>query len=289
MRPAIARPTSKRRIDQILHERGLARSRSAAAALVMSGRVRVDGRQVDKPGAAVDPDAAIALEPAPREWASRGAIKLAGALDAFGIDPAGMTALDVGASTGGFTDCLLRRGAARVAALDVGKGQIDWTLRNDPRVLVLDGINARYLTASQLPAGLVPFALAVIDVSFISLRHILPAVAALIGPGNAADPASPPGRCLALVKPQFEVGRGQVGKGGIVRDPALRQRAIMDAAGYALGAGFAVAGMAASVLPGAEGNHEYFLHLVRGIDGLTLLTMEGIERDAFAIAHQETH
>ena len=287
MRPAIARKESKVRIDQLLHDRGLARSRSAAAALVMSGRVRVGGRQVDKPGTTVDADSEVVLAPAPREWASRGAVKLEGALDAFGIDPTGMTALDVGASTGGFTDCLLRRGAARVVALDVGKGQLDWTLRNDPRVVVLDGINARYLSADQLPAGCVPFPLAVIDVSFISLRHIFPAVAALIDPGNAADTPSSPGRCLALVKPQFEVGRGHVGKGGIVRDPALRQRAIVDAAGHAITAGFAVAAIAASVLPGAEGNREYFLHLIRGNAGSAILTMEEIERDAFAIAQED--
>jgi 23S rRNA (cytidine1920-2'-O)/16S rRNA (cytidine1409-2'-O)-methyltransferase len=279
MRSAIAAPKkTKRRIDQLLVDRGLARSRQAAQALVMSRRVHADGKLVDKPGSTVDDQSAIVLDPAPRTWASRGGAKLAGALDAFGIDPAGLTCLDVGASTGGFTDCLLRRGAARVVAVDVGKGQIDWTLRNDKRVVVLDGINARYLKPGMLPEGVVPFPLAVIDVSFISLRHIFPAIAPLLAPAGA-------GRCVALVKPQFEVGRGKVGKGGIVRDEALRRSAIVDAAAHAHTSGLAVAAIAPSVLPGAEGNREYFLHLVR-TDG-SLMTMEEIERDAIAIAQEK--
>jgi len=283
MRPAIAPKAARRRIDQLLFERGLARSRQAAQALVMSRRVRVEGRLVDKPGQAFDPECAIAVDPAPRTWASRGAIKLDGALDAFGVDPAGLTVLDVGASTGGFTDCFLRRGAARVVAVDVGRGQLDWSLRNDPRVVVLDGINARYLTPERIPPGLVPFPLAAIDVSFISLRHILPAVAPLLAPGAGATRGA---SCLALVKPQFEVGRGLVGKGGIVRDAALRARAIVDAAGHARACGLAVAAVAACVLPGAEGNREYFLHLVRTAGQQALMSMEEVERDAFATAHQ---
>jgi 23S rRNA (cytidine1920-2'-O)/16S rRNA (cytidine1409-2'-O)-methyltransferase len=240
------------RIDRLLVDRGLVASRERAQRLVLAGDVLVDDRPVTKPGTVVPADAPIRLRTEETAYASRGGEKLAGALDTFGIDPAGRVALDVGASTGGFTDCLLRRGAARVIAVDVGYGQLAWKLRQDARVMVLDRTNARALTPAQLPET--PD-LAVVDVSFISLALVLPAVAACLAPG---------GEVVALVKPQFEVGRGEVGKGGVVRDPALRAASVAKVRDVATALGLTVVGEAESVLPGPKGNREVFLHLRAG-------------------------
>jgi 23S rRNA (cytidine1920-2'-O)/16S rRNA (cytidine1409-2'-O)-methyltransferase len=241
----------KQRLDTLLAERGLFVSRSRAAASVMAGEVRVgeDGRRVDKPGEMVDTGTALAVDERPR-FVSRGGIKLANALLASGLDVTGRSALDIGASTGGFTDCLLQRGAARVASIDVGYGDLDWALRNDERVTVLERTNARTLRADMLPWG--PD-LAVADVSFISLTKVLPAV---IGCLPAHFDA------LALTKPQFEVGRDRVGKGGVVRDAGLRREALVEVgrSAYALGAG--VLGYYSSGLPGPRGNRETFVWLV---------------------------
>lgn len=244
----MTRGRDRRRLDQLLVERGLAPSRTRAAALVMAGRVRVDGRPAGKQGVAVDPDVAIEIVPGPR-WVSRGGSKLASALARFAVTVAGRDALDVGASTGGFTHVLLDAGAARVISLDVGRGQLDWSLRKDSRVSVLDGINARYLTPDDLPFR--P-SLAVVDVSFISLRHVLPAVVACVGVG---------GEVVALVKPQFELGRGRVGRGGIVRARAARREALEATARFACGRGWGVSGVTSSPIAGAGGNIEFFLHL----------------------------
>jgi 23S rRNA (cytidine1920-2'-O)/16S rRNA (cytidine1409-2'-O)-methyltransferase len=235
----------------VLVERGLAPSREQARALVLGGRVRVAGRRVDKAGAPVDPAAAIDVEGGPA-YVGRGGLKLAAALDRFGIDPAGMVAADVGASTGGFTDCLLQRGAARVYAIDVGYGQLAWKLQSDPRVVRLDRVNIR--TAAP---GLLPEAcdLAVIDVSFISLRLVLAPALALMRDG---------GRAVALVKPQFEVGKGRVGKGGIVRDLALWREVLAGLASFVAEAGHAVLDWCESPITGADGNREFFLHIGKG-------------------------
>jgi 23S rRNA (cytidine1920-2'-O)/16S rRNA (cytidine1409-2'-O)-methyltransferase len=239
------------RIDRLLVARGLAASRERAQRLVMAGGVLVGDRPVTKPGALVPADADVRLRGAGSPYASRGGEKLAGALDAFGLDVGGRVALDVGVSTGGFTDCLLRRGVARVIAVDVGYGQLAWALRQDPRVVLLERTNVRTLGRERLPET--PN-LATIDVSFVSLRLVLPAVADLVAPG--AD-------IVALVKPQFEVGRGRVGKGGVVRDPALRAEAVAGARATAEALGLVVRGEAESVLPGPKGNREVFLWLTR--------------------------
>jgi 23S rRNA (cytidine1920-2'-O)/16S rRNA (cytidine1409-2'-O)-methyltransferase len=235
------------RLDSLLAERGLFASRSRAAAAVLAGQVHVgQGRaRAQKPGQLVANDVEVAVD-APPPYVSRGGIKLANALDALGVDPTDRRALDVGASTGGFTDCLLQRGAAHVIALDVAYGELDWRLRQDDRVTVIERANARALTAGQLPYA--PD-LIVIDVSFISLTKVLPAVLA-----TAADRFD----CLAMVKPQFEVGRGRVGKGGVVHDPAYRREAI---AAVATAADAAVLGFAPSGLPGPAGNRETFVWL----------------------------
>ena len=241
----------KVRIDCLLVERALATSRERARRLVMAGDVLVGERPVTKPGAEVPEDACVRVRGEEAPFVSRGGEKLAGALDAFGIDVAGRTALDVGASTGGFTDCLLQRGARRVIAVDVGYGQLAWRLRQDARVFVLERTNVRALGPEMLPET--PD-LATIDVSFISLTLVLSPVAAVLAPEAAV---------LALVKPQFEVGRGQVGKGGVVRDPAARAAAVARVRGAADALGFAVRDEVESVLPGPKGNREVFLALSR--------------------------
>jgi 23S rRNA (cytidine1920-2'-O)/16S rRNA (cytidine1409-2'-O)-methyltransferase len=238
------------RLDTLLTERGLFASRTRAAASVMAGEVRLggNGRRAQKPGQLVEPDVEVAVDEAPR-FVSRGGIKLANALERFAIDVGGRHCLDVGASTGGFTDCLLQGGAAHVVALDVAYGELDWRLRNDERVTVLERTNARSIT----PAGL-PYApgLVVIDVSFISLAKILPAVLACAAPAYDV---------LAMVKPQFEAGRGNVGKGGVVRDPDQRRAALVAVAQSARGLGASVLGFASSGLPGPKGNRESFAWL----------------------------
>jgi 23S rRNA (cytidine1920-2'-O)/16S rRNA (cytidine1409-2'-O)-methyltransferase len=244
---------SKRRIDSLLAERGLADSRTSAAASVRAGRVRVGrgGEVAAKPSQLVADDVELSVERGD-PYVSRGGVKLANALDALSIEVAGLRCLDVGASTGGFTDCLLQRGAAEVIALDVGRGQLDWRLRNDPRVHVIEGVNARELAPDQLPYG--P-ALATVDVSFISLELVLPAVAACLPEG---------GRLLALVKPQFELEPSRVGKGGVVRDAEHRREALRLASGAARDSGLSVRGFASSGLPGPKGNLETFLWAVKG-------------------------
>jgi 23S rRNA (cytidine1920-2'-O)/16S rRNA (cytidine1409-2'-O)-methyltransferase len=239
------------RLDVWLSENGLAESREKAQALVMAGRVTVDGRPATKPGTRVREDAEVAVAAGPAH-VGRGALKLGPALDAFGVAPAGRAAVDVGASTGGFTETLLARGAARVFAVDVGRGQLHERLRADPRVVVRDRTNARSLSPRDVPE---PCALATVDVSFISVRKILPALRTVLAVG--AD-------VVVLVKPQFEVGRFQVGRGGIVRDPARHRQALADVAGAAAELGYGVRGACASPLPGAEGNREFFLHLAHG-------------------------
>jgi 23S rRNA (cytidine1920-2'-O)/16S rRNA (cytidine1409-2'-O)-methyltransferase len=263
--PCVAR----RRVDTLLAERGLSPSRSSAAASVRAGRVRVGtgGARATKPGQLVAPETELLLEEPPR-YVSRGGIKLENALAALGIDPAGRDCLDVGASTGGFTDCLLRHGATRVIALDVARGQLDWGLRNDPRVHVIERANARELDPAELPWT--P-SLATVDVSFISLRKILPAVAASLAPS---------GELLALVKPQFELGPERVGKGGVVRDADARREAILAVARDAAESGLAVRGFAPSGLPGPKGNRETFVWCGREGIGVEDLEAAVAEVDA---------
>jgi len=236
--------TARERLDVVLTRLGLAPSRARAQALVLAGRVRVDGVVVTKAGTQVAEGSRFEVAEPEHPWASRGALKLEAALDAFGIDPGGRDCLDVGASTGGFTDLLLARGARRVIALDVGRGQLDWRLRNDPRVVVLEGVNARHLEPDQLPF---PVDLATVDVSFISLRLVVPALLPHLCPGAWV---------VCLVKPQFEAGREGVGRGGIVRDEAVRRRAIDDTVA-ALGAlGLTLVGVVPSPVAGQKGNRE---------------------------------
>lgn len=238
------------RLDSELVRRGLARSRGQAAALIAGSRVSVSGRLATRPATPVDESdpLAVAAEDG-ADWASRGAHKLLGALDAFGVDVSGRRALDAGACTGGFTDVLLRRGVAAVAAVDVGHRQLLPRLRADPRVLVLEGVNVRTLTPAQIGGGA---GVVVADLSFISLRLVLPALVACARP--SAD-------LLPMVKPQFEVGKGRLGGGGVVRDRALRAEAVTDVAEAAGQLGWGVAAVAPSPLPGPSGNVEYFLHL----------------------------
>ena len=240
------------RLDVLLVERGLVPSRERARALILAGQVRVEGQPATKAGASVSPDAAVLVLAPEQPYVSRGGLKLAAALDAFGIEVQGRQALDIGASTGGFTDVLLQRGATRVLAIDVGHGQLDWRLRNDPRVIVIERLNARALTPDQLPPGARLFDIVTIDVSFISLRHILPVVPPLLAPG--AD-------VIALVKPQFEAGRAEVGKGGIVRDPEVQARAVEGIAAAADTLGLTRSGQVESPITGMEGNREFLLHL----------------------------
>ena len=223
----------------------------------MAGRVRVNGEPARKPGTAVGPDAVVEVDPGPAH-VGRGALKLEGALDTFAIDPAGRVAVDVGASTGGFTETLLARGARRVYAVDVGRGQLHDSLARDPRVVVVDRVNARSLSAEHVPE---PCGIATADVSFISVRKMLSPLRAVLAPDADA---------IVLVKPQFEVGRGQVGRGGIVKDPDLHLLALRTVAEAAIAdSGYAVRGACASPIAGTEGNREFFLHLRPGGDGLS--------------------
>jgi 23S rRNA (cytidine1920-2'-O)/16S rRNA (cytidine1409-2'-O)-methyltransferase len=237
----------RERLDKVLVDRGAAASRDRARRLIMAGEVRVGDRVVDKPGTLVVPDADIAVGAADIPYVSRGGLKLAGALDALGIDVAGRCVLDVGASTGGFTDCVLQRGAAAVVAIDVGYGQFAWSLRTDPRVTLHERFNIRRLERGQLPWA--P-ELVVVDVSFISLCLVLPVLGPLLAPG---------GHIVALVKPQFEVGKGQVGGGGVVRDAALQAGAVERVKRCAAELGLGVAGECDSPLLGAKGNREFFV------------------------------
>lgn len=239
----------KKRVDQMLVERGLVETRAKAQALILAGEVLVNGQKLDKPGHSIDVEARIELL-AKLPYVSRGGFKLAGALDHFHIDPTGWTCLDIGASTGGFTDVLLQRGARKVVAIDVGKGQLDWKLRTDPRVEVREGVNARYLDPNDFAEK---FDLAVCDASFISVTLLLPAMAPLL-----ADS----GKMVILVKPQFEAGREEVGKGGIVRDPTVQQAACDKVRACVEGLGFS-AQITDSPILGAEGNKEFLLYAQR--------------------------
>lgn len=241
----------KSRLDALLVEKGLAQSRDRAQALILGGKVEVDGVVVTKAGTQVAAGAEVRLREEDHPYVSRGALKLVKALDTWGIDPAGKIACDVGASTGGFTDVLLRRGAAKVYAIDVGYGQLAWALRQDPRVVNLERENVRYLDLAKVPE---PCDLAVCDVSFISLTIVLPKIVELLRP-----PAGKP--ILALVKPQFEVGRDAVGKGGVVRDEAARRGAVDKVATFARTLGLTVRGDVESPITGPAGNVEYVIHL----------------------------
>ncbi len=239
----------KVRLDSLLVTRGLAQSRERATALILSGVVLVDGQPARKAGQQVPADADVTLKTPDHPYVGRGGLKLAHALDTFGIQVAEREALDIGASTGGFTDVLLRRGARRVVAFDVGHGQLDWTLRNDPRVVVIERANARALEPSHLPS-LVD--VVTIDVSFISLRHIFPRVPPLLREG--AD-------VVALVKPQFEAGRAEVGRKGVIRDPEVQARVVEEAGRAAAEVGLLREAMTESPITGDTGNREFFLHL----------------------------
>ena len=247
------------RLDRVLVSRGLAESREQAGRLILAGAVKVDGALADKQARLVSAEARIDVVPRALPFVSRGGGKLAAALDAFQIDPRERIALDVGASTGGFTDCLLQRGARRVYAVDVGYGQLDWRLRNDPRVIVLERRNIRHLDRAEVPDRI---DLAVVDVSFISLRTVLPHVVSFLGDCAAV---------IALVKPQFEVGRGRVGKGGVVRDDGLRRESVERVVAGAEPLGLAVIGWLDSPVVGQKGNREILLGLRRmapgGVDG----------------------
>jgi len=232
-----------------LVEQGLAPSREKARALILAGEVLAGDRPIDKAGELVEATAELRLRSAPMPYVSRGGLKLAHALDVFGVDPRGLVALDVGASTGGFTDCLLQRGAARVHCVDVGHGQLDWKIASDARVSVYDRVNIR-----TMDPGIVAerAELVVIDVSFISLRLVLPALPPFARPGAPV---------VALVKPQFEVGRANIGKGGIVRDDVARAQSLVDVRAAAEALGFAALGDTTSPITGGKGNIEYLLHL----------------------------
>jgi 23S rRNA (cytidine1920-2'-O)/16S rRNA (cytidine1409-2'-O)-methyltransferase len=242
-------PSARIRLDVAMVDRGLTSTRERARSLILAGQVKVDGAVISKAGTAVRSDSQIDLVVPDHPYVGRGGIKLAHALDTFKIAVTGRHALDIGASTGGFTDALLQRGAESVVAVDVGHGQLDWRLRNDPRVTVREGINARTMVASDLPHAV---DLVVIDVAFISLRHIFPAVRALL---------MPPADVIALVKPQFEAGRNEVGKGGIVSDPAVHQAVLARVQAEAAQAGFTAVAVVDSPITGAAGNREFLLLL----------------------------
>ena len=240
---------ARRRLDAELVLRGIVETRAKAQGLILAGRVLLAGVVCAKCGTPVKEGADVALLPSAHPFASRGGGKLSGALDDLGVDPAGCVALDVGASTGGFTDCLLRRGASRVYAVDVGEHLLDDRLLHDPRVVSLEKVNFRHAAGDLLPEKVT---LAVVDVSFISLRHILPVLPRFLAPGAEV---------LPLVKPQFEVGKGRVGKGGVVRDDALRREAVDGIAAFARDTGYELLAEAESRVPGPKGNREVFLHL----------------------------
>jgi 23S rRNA (cytidine1920-2'-O)/16S rRNA (cytidine1409-2'-O)-methyltransferase len=254
-------PKEKVRADLHVVTSGIAPTREKARRLILAGEVLVNDVPVTKPGTLVDPSARLRLRNPPSPYVGRGGEKLAGGLDELGLDVRDLDVLDIGASTGGFTDCLLQRGASTIAALDVGKAQLDWKLRSDPRVKTVEGVNARYLRREDFPEG---FDLITIDVSFISLSKILPAAGLLLRKGA---------RIMALVKPQFELTRGDVGKGGVVRDPAKHREAIESVAVAARQLGLGIENVVASPIEGIEGNREFFLlmktelDIINGLDG----------------------
>jgi len=269
-------PPCKSRLDQLLCERGLALSREAGRREILAGCVWVDGIREDKPGAMVRADSVVEIRRSGPRFASRGGEKLARALEVFALDVTGRTAVDVGASTGGFTDVLLRAGAARVYCVDVGYGQLAWDLRQDLRVVVMDRTNARYLVPSMFDPR--PD-LAVVDVSFISLAKILPALREVLT--SRAE-------IVCLVKPQFEAGREKVGKRGVVRSPEVHVEVLMNVAEYAWGTGFEVAGVSASPIRGPEGNVEFLMHLFRGGSDGSSLSVDAL-RDSVLRVVAEAH
>ena len=244
--------SDKKRLDVLLAERGLQESRQKAQAVIMSGEVFVNGQRVDKPGTAVAGDALVEIRGGTLPFVSRGGLKLEKAMRAFPIDLAGAVCADIGASTGGFTDCMLQNGAAKVYAVDVGYGQLAWKLRSDPRVVCLERTNARYLTHEQVPDEL---DFASVDVSFISLKLILPPLSLLLRDGGCT---------VCLIKPQFEAGREKVGKKGVVRDPVVHLEVLEHFLDHAKEAGFSVEGLTYSPIRGPEGNIEYLGYLKRG-------------------------
>ena len=244
--------SSRARLDALVVQRGLTDSRARARALVLAGQVSVNGTVVSKAGSPTPTDAVITLAKPDHPYVSRGGIKLAAALDTFGVDVADRVTLDVGASTGGFTDVLIQRGARRVIALDVGHGHLAWKLRQDPRVVAIEGVNARSLVPDMLPADSRRFDLITADVAFISLTLIMERLPALLVRG---------GEVVALVKPQFEAGRSEVGRKGIVTDPAVRQRVVVEVTLAADRVGLGLVASTPASITGAEGNQEFFLHL----------------------------
>ena len=239
----------KERFDTLLVEKGIVQSQERARAFILEGRVTVDGQTIDKPGTRVDVNAQLHLRGEEEPYVSRGGKKLEGALRAFGIDPNGMVVIDVGASTGGFTDCVLQRGARKVYAVDVGYGQLAWKLQKDPRVVSLERRNIRYLKREEVQEEV---DLILIDTSFISIEKFLPHLLGFLKRG---------GDLVSLIKPQFEVGKGEVEKGGVVRDPALHQKVIERISQFSLGLGFKVLQVIESPLLGPKGNKEFFIHL----------------------------
>jgi 23S rRNA (cytidine1920-2'-O)/16S rRNA (cytidine1409-2'-O)-methyltransferase len=242
----------KTRLDSLLVQRGLVESREKGRALILAGQIDVGGHGAAKAGSMVPIDADIRVIGPDHPWVSRGGIKLAAALDAFHVNATGALVLDIGASTGGFTDVWLQRGARHVIALDVGHSQLHWKIRSDNRVTVIEGVNARHLTPDQLPDAGGPISRVSIDVSFISLKHIFPVVPALVAPGSDI---------VVLVKPQFEAGRKEVGKGGLVKDPAVHARVVADITAAGAEVGLIRLALADSPITGAHGNQEFLMHL----------------------------
>lgn len=254
--------TEKKRIDLYLVDSGLIESREKAKAVIMAGQVYVDNQKCEKPGNVISTDANVEVRGNKLPYVSRGGLKLEKAVTEFLIDLTGVVAIDIGASTGGFTDCMLQKGAKRVYAVDVGYGQFDWKLRNDPRVVNLERTNMRYVTAEQIPEPVDFFS---VDVSFISLTLILPVAVKFLRPG---------GRAVCLIKPQFEAGRDKVGKKGVVRDPAVHEEVIGKMTTFAMDNGFSVLGLSFSPIKGPEGNIEYLMYLEKvdqpkDVSGLT--------------------
>ena len=240
------------RLDTLLLDRGLVGSRTRGQAVILAGLVRVNGQTATKAGTLVPTDADVTLDRPDHPYVGRGGVKLAHALDQLGIDPTGVVALDVGASTGGFTDVLLRRGARTVVTLDVGHGQLDWRLRRNPRVVVLERVHIATVTPDTLPPDLRLFDIITVDVSFISIRYFIARLPRLLRPD---------GGLVALVKPQFEAGRAEVGRGGLVKDPTVHARVVEDVTAAAAEVGLARVAMTPSPITGVEGNREFFLHL----------------------------
>ena len=258
----------KKRLDVLLVERGLADTRTKAQAVIMSGLVYVAGQKADKPGMSFEENVEIEVRGATCPYVSRGGLKLEKALRDFGVDPTGFVCSDSGASTGGFTDCLLQQGAKKVFAIDVGYGQLDWKIRSDPRVVVMERTNVRYVTPEQLGE---PLDLSVVDVSFISLRIVLPVIKTFLKE-NA-------GQVLCLIKPQFEAGKEKVGKKGVVRDPAVHKEVLDDFVSLTKEIGFKICGLTFSPVKGPEGNIEFLAHL-------TLADVEGLEPDTAIVVSQ---